>query len=160
MEEVCERENCKQALKRVKANKGSAVWMEDHSRVTSLSATTLASDPGTVAEWDLHAAAGETGRNPEAGRRGAEAWHPDGAGSIHPAGGDAGSATQVGPDVFRSQLRVRPARSAQQALETAQQYMTDGHRWVVDLDLEKFFDRVNHDKLMARIAQRLATSGC
>jgi RNA-directed DNA polymerase len=34
----------------------------------------------------------------------------------------------------------RPARSAQQALETAQQYMTDGHRWVVDLDLEKFLD--------------------
>ena len=113
------------------------MWMEDHSRVTSLSATTLASDPGTVAEWDLHAAAGETGRNPEAGRRGAEAWHPDGAGSIHPAGGDAGSATQVGPDVFRSQLRVRPARSAQQ-------YMTDGHRWVVDLDLEKLLDTASY----------------
>jgi hypothetical protein len=38
---------------------------------------------------------GATGGNPEAGRRGAKAWHPDGAGSIHSAGGDAGSATQA-----------------------------------------------------------------
>jgi RNA-directed DNA polymerase len=41
-------------------------------------------------------------------------------------------------------------------VEAAQQYMTAGYRWVVDLDLEKFFDRVNHDKLMARIAQRIS----
>jgi RNA-directed DNA polymerase len=37
----------------------------------------------------------------------------------------------------------------------AQQYVTEGYRWVVDLDLEKFFDRVNHDKLMAKLAQRI-----
>jgi RNA-directed DNA polymerase len=50
----------------------------------------------------------------------------------------------------------RPGRSAHQAVEKAQGYMTDGYRWVVDLDLEKFFDRVNHDRLMARIAQRVS----
>src|SRR6202008_2767241 len=61
---------------------------------------------GTVVEWDLCAAAGEAGGDPEAGRRGAKAWHSDGAGSVYPAGGDAGSATQVGRDVFRTQLRV------------------------------------------------------
>jgi len=49
----------------------------------------------------------------------------------------------------------RPGRSAHQAVETAQQYIAGGHRWVVDLDLEKFFDRVNHDKLMAKIAERI-----
>jgi hypothetical protein len=103
MEEVCERGNCKQALRRVKANQGSAgVDGMTRSRVTRLSETALASDPGTVVEWDLRAATGETGRDPEAGRRGAQAWHPDGAGSIHPAGGDADSARQVGPDIFRS----------------------------------------------------------
>src|SRR6201988_27081 len=49
----------------------------------------------------------------------------------------------------------RPGRSAHQAVEQAQQYIAEGYRWVVDLDLEKFFDRVNHDKLMARIAKRV-----
>lgn len=37
-----------------------------------------------------------------------------------------------------------------------QQYITAGHGWVVDLDLEKFFDRVNHDKLMAQLARRIS----
>src|SRR5206468_9417740 len=49
----------------------------------------------------------------------------------------------------------RPQRSARQAVAKAQQYIAEGKRWVVDLDLEKFFDRVNHDKLMAAIARRV-----
>jgi RNA-directed DNA polymerase len=49
----------------------------------------------------------------------------------------------------------RPERSAQQAVAQAQQYIVEGFTWCVDLDLEKFFDRVNHDKLMGRIAQRV-----
>jgi RNA-directed DNA polymerase len=49
----------------------------------------------------------------------------------------------------------RPGRSAHQAVEQAQRYLADGYYWVVDLDLEKFFDRVCHDKLMARLAQRI-----
>jgi RNA-directed DNA polymerase len=49
----------------------------------------------------------------------------------------------------------RPQRSAHQAIAKAQQYLAAGHRWVVDLDLEKFFDRVNHDKRMAAIARRV-----
>jgi RNA-directed DNA polymerase len=48
----------------------------------------------------------------------------------------------------------RPGRSAHQAVAKAQQYIAEGYGWVVDLDLEKFFDRVNHDKLMAKLAQR------
>jgi len=50
----------------------------------------------------------------------------------------------------------RPQRSAHQAVAQAQQYIAQGKRWVVDLDLEKFFDRVNHDKLMAAVARRVS----
>jgi len=54
----------------------------------------------------------------------------------------------------------RPRRSAHQAVAQAQQYITQGYGWVIDLDLEKFFDRVNHDKLMARSPSVSRTSGC
>lgn len=50
----------------------------------------------------------------------------------------------------------RPLRSAHQAVAQAQTYVAEGFRVVVDLDLEKFFDRVNHDLLMARVATRVA----
>ncbi len=50
----------------------------------------------------------------------------------------------------------RPGRSAQQAVQQAQAYICDGKRWVVDIDLEQFFDRVNHDVLMARVARRVS----
>lgn len=49
----------------------------------------------------------------------------------------------------------RPGRSAQQAIKAAQGHVRTGKRWVVDMDLEKFFDRVNHDALMARVARRV-----
>jgi RNA-directed DNA polymerase len=45
-------------------------------------------------------------------------------------------------------------------VEQVQQYIADGYRWVVDLDLEKFFDRVNHDKLMTKVAEGVSDSGC
>ncbi len=50
----------------------------------------------------------------------------------------------------------RPGRSAHQAVRRAQAYIREGRRWVVDLDLEKFFDRVNHDVLMARVARQVS----
>jgi RNA-directed DNA polymerase len=49
----------------------------------------------------------------------------------------------------------RPRRSAQDAVLRAREHISAGYRWVVDLDLEKFFDRVNHDVLMARVARRV-----
>jgi RNA-directed DNA polymerase len=49
----------------------------------------------------------------------------------------------------------RPGRNAQQAIEQARQYINEGYKVVVDLDLEKFFDRVNHDKLMYLLAKRI-----
>jgi len=49
----------------------------------------------------------------------------------------------------------RPGRSAHDAVRRAREHIAAGHRWVVDLDIEKFFDRVNHDVLMARVARRV-----
>jgi len=49
----------------------------------------------------------------------------------------------------------RPGWSTHQAVAQAQQYITEGHGWYIDFDLEKFFDRVNHDKLMGQIAKRV-----
>lgn len=48
----------------------------------------------------------------------------------------------------------RPGRSCKQAVLAAQDFVVQGYQWVVDIDLEKFFDRVNHDQLMARVAKR------
>ncbi len=59
------------------------------------------------------------------------------------------------PHFSEASYGFRPGRSAQQAVRKARQHVAEGYRWVVDLDLEKFFDRVNHDILMARMARRV-----
>jgi RNA-directed DNA polymerase len=59
------------------------------------------------------------------------------------------------PTFSESSSGFRPGRSAHQAVAQAQAYVAEGYSIVVDLDLEKFFDRVNHDALMARVAARV-----
>lgn len=59
------------------------------------------------------------------------------------------------PTFSFSSYGFRPGRSAHQAVQQAQAYVAEGKRWVVDMDLEKFFDRVNHDILMARVARKI-----
>jgi len=59
------------------------------------------------------------------------------------------------PGFSESSYGFRPGRSAHQAVLKARQYVAEGKRWVVDLDIEKFFDRVNHDVLMARVARKI-----
>jgi len=59
------------------------------------------------------------------------------------------------PTFSDSSYGYRPGRSAHQAMQRALGFVRDGHRWVVDMDLEKFFDRVNHDVLMALVARRV-----
>jgi RNA-directed DNA polymerase len=54
-----------------------------------------------------------------------------------------------------SSYGFRAGRSAQQAVVKAREYVSEGRRWVVDMDLEKFFDRVNHDVLMSRLTRRI-----
>ena len=59
------------------------------------------------------------------------------------------------PTFSRDSFGFRPGRSAHQALDRAREHIAAGYRWVVDRDLEKFFDRVNHDILMSRLARRI-----
>jgi RNA-directed DNA polymerase len=59
------------------------------------------------------------------------------------------------PQFSESSYGFRPGRSAHQAVRQARSYVAEGRRWVVDMDLEKFFDRVNHDILMSRVARKV-----
>lgn len=61
----------------------------------------------------------------------------------------------VQPTFSRSSYGFRPGRNAHQALKAAKRYVQEGRQWVVDLDLEKFFGRVNHDILMSRVARQV-----
>jgi RNA-directed DNA polymerase len=158
MEEVCELENCKQALQRVKANKGSP----------GVDGMTVDELPDYLKQHELEI--GEQLRNgtyqPQPVRR-VEIDKPDGGGKRK-----LGIPTVLDRFAQQAVLQVlqkrwdptfsthshgfRPGHSAQQAVHEAQQYIAEGHRWVVDLDLEKFFDRVNHDRLMWAVAERVA----
>ncbi len=62
-------------------------------------------------------------------------------------------ATLFEPTFSEHSYGFRPNRSAHEAVKAAQEYIREGYDWVVDIDLEKFFDRVNHDKLMYRVAR-------
>src|SRR5467141_1670614 len=62
---------------------------------------------------------------------------------------------QWDPTFSEHSYGFRPGRSAHQAVAQAQAYVVEGYRFVVDIDLAKFFDRVNHDRLMARVAARV-----
>jgi RNA-directed DNA polymerase len=59
------------------------------------------------------------------------------------------------PGFSGASFGFRPGRSAHQAVRVARRAIEDGHRWVVDLDLDRFFDRVQHDVLMARVARKV-----
>jgi RNA-directed DNA polymerase len=63
---------------------------------------------------------------------------------------------QWDPTFSEHSYGFRPRRSAHQAVVQAQRYIAEGYNYVVDIDLEKFFDRVNHDMLMARVAARVS----
>jgi RNA-directed DNA polymerase len=157
MEEVCERENCKQALARVKANKGSAGM--DRMTVQQLPEFLKQHWP-KIREQLLSGT-----YQPQPVKR-VEIPKPDGGVR------KLGIPTVLDRFVQQAVMQVlqrrwdptfsehsygfRPGRSAHQAVEQAQQYLAEGYRWVVDLDLEKFFDRVNHDRLMGKIAQRVS----
>jgi RNA-directed DNA polymerase len=62
----------------------------------------------------------------------------------------------IDPTFSDASYGFRPGRGAHDAVQRAQQHVAAGYRWVVDMDLEKFFDRVNHDVLMARVARRIS----
>jgi group II intron reverse transcriptase/maturase len=63
------------------------------------------------------------------------------------------------PEFSEWSYGFRPGRGTQDAVLRAREYVRNGYRWVVDIDLEKFFDRVNHDALMARVARKVKDKG-
>lgn len=156
MEEVCVRENLKRALRRVKSNKGSPGI--DGMRVGELAGYLKQHWPA-IREQLLNGT-----YKPQPVRR-VEIAKPDGGMR------KLGIPTVLDRFIQQAVMQVlqgrwdrtfsehshgfRPQRSAHQAVAQAQQYIAEGHRWVVDLDLEKFFDRVNHDRLMAAVARRV-----
>jgi len=157
MEEVCKWENCKRALARVKANKGSPGV--DGMRVQQLPEYLKQQWPA-IREQLLSGS-----YKPQPVRR---VEIPKPGGGVR----KLGIPTVLDRFIQQAVMQVlqgkwdrtfsdhsygfRPKRSAHQAVEQAQQYIASGYRWVVDMDLEKFFDRVNHDKLMAKIAARVS----
>ena len=76
----------------------------------------------------------------------------------NPTGATAGAAAAIRPSFSEHSYGFRPGRSAHDAVKAAQRYVQEGRHWVVDVDLEKFFDRVNHDVLMGRLARRISDS--
>jgi RNA-directed DNA polymerase len=66
---------------------------------------------------------------------------------------------QWDPTISLHGYGFRPGRSAHQAVAQAQLYIAEGYNYAVDIDLEKFFDRVNHDMLRTRVAARVSDKG-
>ena len=157
MEEVCQRENLKEALRRVRANRGSPGV--DGMTTDELPDYLWEHWPG-IWEQVLKGT-----YQPQPVKR-VEIPKPDGGVR------KLGIPTVLDRFIQQAVLQVlqgrwdrtfsehsfgfRPGRSAHQAVAQAQKYVAEGNRWVVDIDLEKFFDRVNHDLLMGRVAKRVA----
>jgi RNA-directed DNA polymerase len=157
MEEVCQRKNLEEALKRVMANKGSP----------GVDGMTVHKLPGYLRKhWPTIRQQLLSGT-----------YQPQPVKRVEipkPEGGVRKLGVPTALDRFLQQAVMqilqgrwdstfsehsygfRPRRSAHQAVAQAQKYLAEGYRWTVDIDLEKFFDRVNHDILMGRIAKRVS----
>src|SRR5215813_585539 len=157
MEEVCKRENLKEALRQVRSNKGSAGV--DGMTVDKLGDYLKQHWP-VIREQLLNGI-----YEPKPVRR-VEIQKPDGGGVRKlgiPTVLDRFVQQVVmqvlqrrwNPTFSQHSYGFRPRRSAHQAVAQAQQYIAQGNGWVVDIDLEKFFDLVNHDKLMGQVAKRV-----
>ena len=157
MEAIVERDNLRKALARVRRNKGApgidgmtvddlAGHLKDHWRTIRAQLLDGTYGPQPVRRVEIP-----------------KAW-----GGVRPLGIPTvldrfiqQAALQVlqrdwDPTFSEASHGFRPKRSAHQAVARAQTHIAAGNRWVVDLDLEKFFDRVNHDVLMGLVANRVA----
>src|SRR5436190_3811072 len=154
MEEICEWENLKEAMWRVKANKGGA----------GIDGMTVDELPDYAELVVIRQQLVNGTYTPQPVKR-VEIPKPDGG--VRKLGIPTALDRFVQQAVMQvlqrqwdqtfsaSSYGFRPGRSTHQAVAQAQQYIAAGYGWVVDLDLEKFFDRVNHDKLMGQIAKRV-----
>jgi RNA-directed DNA polymerase len=158
MEEICDRENMKKALKRVRSNRGSAGidgmtvdnlpdYLEEHWPEIEEQLLTRSYRPRPVKRVEIPKAQ---------------------AGKVRLLGIPCvldrlvqQAVLQVlqprwDPTFSEYSYGFRPGRSAHQAIAQAQTYIAEGYGIVVDIDLKKFFDRVNHDSLMGRVAKRVS----
>lgn len=154
-EAVFARENMQTALKRVESNQGAA-GTDDGMKVTDVRGY-------LKAHWLEVRAVLESGKYQPSPVRRVEIPKPDGG--VRQLGIPTvldrliqQAIAQVLTPMFEAVFSphsygFRPGRSAHQAVQKSQEYIREGYDWVVDIDLEKFFDRVNHDMLMARVAR-------
>lgn len=157
MEEICKPTNLREALQRVKENKGSP----------GVDGMTVQELPGYLKEhWPRLREELLSGTYTPPPVRRVEIEKPDGG--MRKLGLPTVLDRFIQQAVMQVMQRIfdptfsphsygfRPGRSAHQAVAQAQQYVAEGYTYVVDMDLEKFFDRVNHDLLMSRVARRIA----
>jgi RNA-directed DNA polymerase len=158
MEKICNASNLNRAYKRVKANKGAAGvdgmtvdelsdWIAGHKESLIESLLTGTYQPQPVRGVEIPKPGKDKGVRqlgiPSAvDRLVQQAIHQ----VLEPI---------LDPTFSESSYGFRPKRSAHHALKKAREYVRDGYEIVVDIDLEKFFDRVNHDISMSRLARRI-----
>ena len=157
MEEVCRRENLNRAYQRVKANQGAGgadgmsvdelnPWIQQHKEVLIASLLDGSYQPQPVRRVDI----------PKAGGGMRQLGIPTVVDRLVQQAILQVLEPLLDPTFSASSYGFRPGRSAHEALAQASQYVADGRVIVVDIDLENFFDRVNHDVVMARLARRVA----
>ena len=157
MEEVCQRENLNRAYWRGKSNRGApgvdgmtihdlATWIREHKEELIASLMDGSYQPQSVRRVDIP--------KPGGGMR--QLGIPTVVDRLVQQALLQVLEPLLAPTFSASSYGFRPGRSAHAALAAASQYVADGRTIVVDLDLEKFFDRVNHDILMSRLARRIA----
>ncbi len=156
MERVCTRANLNQAYKRVKANKGSAGvdglsvhelgdWLRSHKDELIASLLDGSYRPQPVKRVDI----------PKPGGGYRQLGIPTTVDRVVQQAILQVLTPLLDPCFSESSFGFRPGRGAHDALRQASQHVAKGYVIVVDFDLEKFFDRVNHDVLMARLARRV-----
>src|SRR5258708_10784379 len=155
MEEVCERENLKAAMRRVRANQGSPGvdgmtvigikdYLEQHCPAIREQLLSGTYEPKPVLSVEID--------KPDGGVR--KLGIPTVLDRFVQQAVQQVLQKQWDPTFSEHSYGFRPGRSAHQAVAQAQQYIAEGYGWCVDFDLEKFFDRGNHDKLMRAIDKR------
>src|SRR5580765_3509869 len=156
MEEVWEQENRRAALKRVRGNQGSPgidgmtveelpEYLEQHWPAIREQLLSGTYQPMPVKRVEI--------AKPDGGVR--KLGIPTGKDRLVQQMVQQVLQKQWDPTFSEHSYGFRPGRSTKQAVAQAQQYIAEGYGWCVDFDLEKFFDRVNHDKLMGAIAKRV-----
>jgi RNA-directed DNA polymerase len=157
MEAIVERDNLKKALAQVKRNKGApgvdamstddlASYLKDHWPAIKTQLIEGAYEPKPVRRVEIPKASG--GKRPLGIPTVLDRFIQQAVLQVLQAEWDGSFSDE--------NFGFRPGRSAHQAVKRAQEHIAAGHRIVVDIDIEKFFDRVNHDILMGLVAKRIA----